>query len=390
MKKFFISLFTVFIFLAVYNPVSAFTVVSSVQVAPQLVSGSTYCIPDIEYDTIQSFGTFGRYEFGRVSSVQAVDGTFTSGGGGTGGNDMDCTGNYTVNLSSVASGYTGLAQMIFCTKTGSWSPSSDSIKCVYSLFDIVSGVITPQSGSVPDGEMVIEVPVDSTTVGSPVLIQGLYSNGSTYNGFHLETTDVTASNVFDTMFPLPLINGSDLPFSVTIPLALNREYSIRVRLHDSFSDTYGAWSDSVSFDVSAVVVPPQEVENETCEDTWDIACQLRNAIRFLVGSGTQSMTSFSSLIDTLSISFPFSFLTDIYNVFVTLDDASSEELPSLTLDFTDTAIPMTVEMFDADMLDDYFPETLADTIKSLIEIALYLSMAWFIYTQILGLLRDKS
>jgi hypothetical protein len=356
-KTSFIFILIFSVFFSYQNALSYYDVNNIIfyqQVEAQLVSGTTYCISDTDYDLIQSHGAFpggGAYATGNSDTSPKFEEVGLT---GTGGNTMDCSGGYNFNMSGMSD---GTASILECVKNAStsWTTYTGDVKCVYALFSVSGGTPTP-TGLVPPpdtqgtyNESPFNGEVVATSGTGDVLVSFDYyldseqdPDGNTAEwcmrlvrndgAGEAEYCDVvvfdTYTEVSHTFTGLALDSQWDWSIIFTRPGFFIDEYSI---LHAGSNYFWAG-----RFTVDSTV---QEIYTAytTCSIT-DLAGCFQNAIVFLFYPSQSSLNDFSNLYDAIKDKPPFGYISAVQTSLQGINDTGTSVFTLETMPILDTYI----------------------------------------------------
>jgi len=181
-------------------------------------------------------------------------------------------------------------------------------------FDTIGGLF-----AVPGSQITMDSPTEQTYLNNPITFSGDYDNLDTYDQVRFDLIFNDSMNMLFDPLNIPLINGTDLPWSTTRNLPYNGNYKVRVQLYDSVNATSTEWSSYVSFGLGTTTVatstlpgsPLQTVECGSFDvlgfEFPDIACSIKQAIAWLLYPDVSVTEQFKSLSTTLEGKFPFAY-----------------------------------------------------------------------------------
>jgi len=210
-----------------------------------------------------------------------------------------------------------------------------------------SGIVTTVS-ALTDGiiSQITPTPAESD-IGSLVHFSGTYNvlTSSTFDKIVLELTNTTDSTTV-TLDNIDLLYtfGVDLPYSFNYPVILNRSYSYRLRLKDSSTSTYTAWTTPALFSTTNIPTSPiidiNSINTNSCNSGPVIISILGadidfsgfvnascKTVTFLFFPSQDSLTSFSTLTGMIENKPPFAYFIQIKNAL----NFSSTTAPTFTV-----------------------------------------------------------
>ncbi len=206
-----------------------------------------------------------------------------------------------------------------------------------------------------DGIATQTTPIASSTIGYDLNFTGTYNNALTYDHIVLDVNNLTDSSETGSIFSIPAISGSALPYNFTFTLQANRSFNYRLRLWDSVNNTYTAWTSLTAFSTTGVptasIIDSTYITDNNCNITGinvdvgftlDLSPLVNGACKvmvFLIYPSQDSLSSFSSLQGMVINKPPFAYFVQIKNALV-FDPSHSD---TFTLE---TVSPLTTNIFD--------------------------------------------
>lgn len=252
----------------------------------------------------------------------------------------------------------------------------------YMFFGVSGGLLTeynpiPATG---DDGVFPSTPSEASSVTSPVSFTGTYNNGSTFDELVFAVNDLTDMNNQVYTLAIPLINGTSLPYAKSIPLTQNHTYEYRVWLRDSTNGDISEETDWINFQTIEGSTPTPPITPETCDEGGlfpDFPCIIRNAFIWAFVPDASVLNNFAALKQAFASAFPFSFISDILNLFN--DGAGAPEyLPTVAIN---TGFGAPVEIVSQNIVEQSIPEDVASFLKGLITMMLWLGVGFYVYNK---------
>lgn len=284
------------------------------EVEPTNVSVNTYCFKDIDYDEIRSWGAYPDGQ----GMIIITDTSFQNPSAPyTGGNNMDCSGGYNINLDNFTLSDGNYFLLATTRRPPNYQISDfpDPFKAIYFQFSVSNGDIVYIPPVVNTIGITHSTPVQNATdVNAFATFTGTYDNDGTYNIIYYNIHNYDCTNCEDEVLACsPALIGVGLKYECSFSLATNTHYGITPWLASTTLLTYVPDSEGPYNITTGLVYEVQKPPTSSTCKTFDFGCHLENAISWTFSISPKTLNKFSNL--NLENAFPFSYIYDLDNLY---------------------------------------------------------------------------